>query len=43
MVNDALAIVENIGFDIHHKVDVTTLKRWKDALIKFNFTSKGRF
>jgi hypothetical protein len=25
MVNDALAIVENNGFYIHHKVDVTTI------------------
>jgi hypothetical protein len=26
MVNGTLTIVENIRFDIHHKVDVTTIK-----------------
>jgi hypothetical protein len=25
MVNDALVVVVNIGFDIHHKVDVITI------------------
>jgi hypothetical protein len=51
MVNGVLTIVENIGFDIHHKVDVTTIMlehsklqlKMKRCTIKFSFTSKGRF
>ncbi len=51
MVNGALTIVKNIGFDIHHKVDVTTIMldhsklqlKMKRCTINFNFTSKGRF
>jgi hypothetical protein len=52
MVNGALAIMVNIGFDIHHKVDAITIMlnhsrlqlKVKICTIIFNYTSKeGRF
>jgi hypothetical protein len=51
MVNGVLNVVVNIGFDIHHKVDVITIMlhhsklqlKVKRHTIKFNYTSKGRF
>jgi len=51
MVNGVLNVVVNIGFDIHHKVDVITIMlnqyklqlKVKRRTIKFNYISKGRF
>jgi hypothetical protein len=51
IVNRVLNVVVNIGFDIHHKVDVIIVildhhrlqLKVKRCTVKFNYTSKGRF
>jgi ATP-dependent DNA helicase PIF1 len=51
MVNGALVVVVNIGFDIHHKMEVVAIMlnhselqlKVKICTIKFNYTSKGKF
>ncbi len=51
MVNGDLAVMVNIGFYIHHKMDVITIMlnhfrlqlKVKRCIIKFNYISKSRF